>query len=86
MAAYVAALDEALEEIQENIDDLIEYATDNKKTEAYTILVNYKNETFGFDDAFAKYKIWLIKPYTVCKQILCMVFILDNWGYVMENL
>ncbi len=35
---------------KKNIEKLIDYARDNKKLEMSVILINYKNEHFGFDD------------------------------------
>ena|GEM_PF-7049819 len=40
-----------------NIDELIEYARDEEKLEISVILMNYKNEHFGFDDPLADFKL-----------------------------
>ena len=42
---------------EDNIDELIEYARENKKLEMSAILMNCKNEHFGFDDSLKDFKL-----------------------------
>ncbi|MDE6520215.1 MAG: hypothetical protein K2K91_07140, partial [Ruminococcus sp.] len=42
---------------KDDIDYLIEYAIQQRKTEIQVILSNYKNKTFGFSDNFDKFML-----------------------------
>ncbi|MBP3761790.1 MAG: hypothetical protein J6I55_10025, partial [Ruminococcus sp.] len=42
---------------KKNIDKLIDYAREKKKLEMSVILMNYKNEHFGFDDPLKDFRL-----------------------------